>query len=87
MKEFKLNLYEEGEVSQEFYEFFQKKIKTFTIEDALILLIHNFNTDIEWFSKILEKPIDEFYTMTGYLANLDVKYIDNKVILNWEIEF
>ena len=87
LKEFKLNLYEEGEVSQEFYEFYKKKVKTFTIEDALILLIHNFNTDIKWFSKILEIPIDEFYTMIGYLANLDIKYIDNKVILNWEIEF
>ena len=60
----------------------------FTLEDALILLINIINNDIQIYSKNwnMNIPIYEFYQILGNLKEISIKYINNKIILDWELE-
>jgi hypothetical protein len=64
----------------------KKNIRNFKVEDALILLINNINNDIQMYSKNWNIPIYEFYEILGNLKEISIKYIDNKMILDWKIE-
>jgi len=64
----------------------KKNIRNFKLEDALILLINNINNDIQMYSKNWNIPIYEFYEVLGNLKEISIKYIDNKIILDWKIE-
>ena len=60
--------------------------KNFKVEDGLILLINTINNDIQMYSENWNIPIYEFYKILGNLNEIYIKYVDNKLILDWQIK-
>lgn len=65
---------------------YKKKVRNIKLEDALILLINAVNHDIQMYSEYWAIPNYEFYKILGNLNKIYIKNIDNKLILDFEID-
>ncbi len=64
----------------------KKNVRNIKLEDALILLINAVNNDIQMYSKNWNIPNYEFYKILGNLNIVYIKNINNKLILDYEID-
>ena len=62
----------------------QWKSRIFTIEDAIVTLLNEYNLEIMMQSDNLNLPLESLYQFNHrFLEDVDVVYRDNKVILEW----
>jgi hypothetical protein len=69
---------------KDLYDYMQWSSRIFTIGDAIILLMNEFNIEILIQNEEYNIPLDELYCFNHrFLECVDVVYRDNKVILEW----
>ena len=81
-----LNTYKpkDNEIDEEFYYYMEWKSRIFTIEDAILTLLNEYNWEIKFQNEENNISLDELYLFNHrFLEHIYVEYKDNKVILKW----
>jgi hypothetical protein len=69
---------------QDFYDYMQYSSRIFTIEDAILALLNQYNFEIQFQNEETNIPKNELYSFNHrFLECIDIDYRDNKVILEW----